>query len=323
MSGGIDPGCIRIGLAIADGRVSAVELAGDRPQLSSALRGRKADEAVRLLPLLFAICGKAQGRAAQLALDAARGVAAAPQLDPAIAGEVMREHLWRWLLDLPPLLGEAPLKTEFAAALNWVARAQRDHLAELLAGPRIADLTRHLEVAVRAAVGAEASPVAMLPGLDAATSLRHWPRLDASFSRLPQWQGAAAETGALARRGGAAAPSLALRWMARRAEVDDWAQGRAKVGAGGTASAASVAPGVGRALVETARGLLMHEVELDGERIANYVIVAPTEWNFHPQGPLAAWLAGSDATDLAALQARVALAVATLDPCVRWELAWL
>jgi hypothetical protein len=246
-------------------------------------------------------------------------VAAAPQLDPAIAGEVMREHLWRWLLDLPPLLGEAPLKTEFAAALNWVARAQRDHLAELLAGPRIADLTRRLE----AVVGAEASVAAMLPGFDAATSLRHWPQLDASFSRLPHWQGAAAETGALARRGGAAAPSLALRWMARRAEVDDWAQGRAKVGAGGTASAASVAPGVGRALVETARGLLMHEVELDGERIANYVIVAPTEWNFHPQGPLAAWLAGSDATDLAALQARVALAVATLDPCVRWELAWL
>ncbi len=323
MSGGIDPGCIRIGLAIAEGRVSAVELASDRPQLSSALRGRKADEAVRLLPLLFAICGKAQGRAAELALAAARGVAAAPQLDPVIAAEVMREHLWRWLLDLPPLLGEAPLKTEFAAALDWVAREQRDRLAELLAGARMAVLTRRLDSVGWAAVGLAASPAAMLPGFDAATSLRHWPRLDASFSRLPHWQGAAAETGALARRAGAAAPSLALRWMARRAEVEDWVQVRAKVGAGGTASAAPVAPGVGRALVETARGLLMHEITLDGERIANYVIVAPTEWNFHPQGPLAAWLAGIDATDRPALQARLALAVATLDPCVRWELAWL
>ena len=34
----------------------------------------------------------------------------------------------------------------------------------------------------------------------------------------------------------------------------------------------------------------MHEIVLDGERIADYFIVAPTEWNFHPQGPLGGWL---------------------------------
>ena len=145
----------------------------------------------------------------------------------------------------------------------------------------------------------------------------------AGFSRLPHWQGAAAETGALARRAVDAGPPAAMRWKARFAELDDWARGRAGVGAGGTASAVPVAPGIGRALVETARGLLMHEIALDGERIASYVIVAPTEWNFHPRGTLTAWLAGCDATDREALQRQVALAVATLDPCVRWELAWL
>ena len=73
---------------------------------------------------------------------------------------------------------------------------------------------------------------------------------------------------------------------------------------------------------ETARGLLMHEIVLDGERIADYLIVAPTEWNFHPQGPLGGWLVGRDATDREALHAFAARAVAALDPCVRWELEW-
>ena len=59
--------------------------------------------------------------------------------------------------------------------------------------------------------------------------------------------------------------------------------------------------------METARGLLMHEIALDGERIADYCIVAPTEWNFHPQGPLAGWLIGRNAGDRAAVQGLAAL----------------
>ena len=82
-------------------------------------------------------------------------------------------------------------------------------------------------------------------------------------------------------------------------------------------------PGRGRALVDTARGLLMHEIALDDERIVDYFIVAPTECNFHPQGPLAGWLTGRDAGDREELQTFAARAVAALDPCVRWELEWL
>ena len=110
------------------------------------------------------------------------------------------------------------------------------------------------------------------------------------------------------------------RWLARLEELRDWAADSARVGAGGTASAAHVGAGRGRSLVETARGLLMHEIVLDGDTVAEYFIVAPTEWNFHPQGPLAGWLGGAEGKDREALRARVALAVATLDPCVRWEL---
>jgi Ni,Fe-hydrogenase I large subunit len=37
-----------------------------------------------------------------------------------------------------------------------------------------------------------------------------------------------------------------------------------------------------------ARGLLLHWVQLDPQgRVAAYQMLAPTEWNFHPQGSLA------------------------------------
>jgi hypothetical protein len=162
--------------------------------------------------------------------------------------------------------------------------------------------------------------------LDAQASLVLCPRLDAEFCRRPHWQGAAAETGAFARqqgRVGVTSPAFASRWLARLDDLRDWATAIEKVGAGGTVVSTCLEAGSGRALVETARGLLMHEIVLDGERIADYFIVAPTEWNFHPQGPLAGWLIERDASDRDAVQIFTARAVAALDPCVRWELEWL
>lgn len=322
MNLGIDPGCVRLRLAVADGRIGAVAVASERPALAPALRGRQADEAVRLVPLLFALCGKAQGRAAALALAAARGEQCTAHVDATIEAEVMREHLWRWLLDLPPLLGAVAMREEFVAAAGWVAGGQRSQLAALLDGPQLAALCQRL-------VDAEdlgAAAMHCLPAMDAQASLALWPQFDAGFCERPHWRGTAAETGALARQQGRAPvmeEAFAARWLARLAELRDWAGGSTEVGAGGTASAVQLAPGRGRALVETARGLLMHEIALDGECIADYFIVAPTEWNFHPQGPLAGWLIGRNAVDRAALQAFAARAVAALDPCVRWELKWL
>jgi len=322
MTGGIDAGCVRLRLGSTNGRISEVVVASERPAISQVLRGRPADEAVRLVPLLFALCGQAQGRAAALALAAARGAECLPQLDAAIRREALREHLWRWLLDLPPLLGEVAMREEFVAATGWIACGRRNELGTLLGGSRVEALRRRL---------GELEDVAdlqprLLPALDARSSLALWPRLDAGFCRTPHWQGAAAETGAVARRqgrAGIATSAFAARWLARLEELRDWAAGFEEVGAGGTASAAPVEAGSGRALVETARGLLIHEITLDGDRIADFFIVAPTEWNFHPQGPLAGWLLGRGASDRDAVQSFAARAVAALDPCVRWELEWL
>ena len=76
----------------------------------------------------------------------------------------------------------------------------------------------------------------------------------------------------------------------------------------------------GNAIVETARGLLMHEVTLENDRVSEYWIVAPTEWNFYPQGLLACWMRQRRYRDEAQLRDFVAHAVAALDPCVGWEL---
>ena len=54
------------------------------------------------------------------------------------------------------------------------------------------------------------------------------------------------------------------------------------------------AEGQGFAAVDSARGRLYHSLHLDAAgRIADYRIVAPTEWNFHPDGPFARALRGA------------------------------
>jgi Ni,Fe-hydrogenase I large subunit len=57
-------------------------------------------------------------------------------------------------------------------------------------------------------------------------------------------------------------------------------------------------------------------VRLEAGLIADYCIVAPTEWNFHPQGALFRGIVGMQASDEATLLARTRLAVHALDPCV-------
>ncbi|MCY1359332.1 hypothetical protein D9M69_458960 [compost metagenome] len=46
-------------------------------------------------------------------------------------------------------------------------------------------------------------------------------------------------------------------------------------------------------------------------------MLAPTEWNFHPQGVVAQHIAGLNATESAAtVERRVRLLMAAFDPCV-------
>lgn len=79
----------------------------------------------------------------------------------------------------------------------------------------------------------------------------------------------------------------------------------------------------GIAATEMARGVLLHWVRLDedGQRVAACRVLAPTEWNFHPEGTLARALAGLDPHDAGrSRRAATRLAVA-FDPCVDFDIA--
>jgi hypothetical protein len=315
----VDAGCVSIRVQSNGAKVIATQVESERPQVAQAFIGRQADDAAALIPLVFALCGRAQGAAARLAVAAARGEESSPRVAPEILREVMREHLWRWLLDLPALFDMLPFRDQFSTAVRAVETNDREAVQRLLAAPEVKRLVGLITALEQPPLG----DVAVLRMDSARISLSEWPRLSAELCRRPTWRGQAAETGAYARRKCHSPPvsgAFAVRWLARLTEIETWAAGVPTVGAGGTASAMPVVSGVGRALVETARGLLMHEVILEGGRIADYRIVAPTEWNFHPLGPLAAWLIGSHFSDEVGLRQFAAQAVAALDPCVRWEL---
>jgi uptake hydrogenase large subunit len=54
--------------------------------------------------------------------------------------------------------------------------------------------------------------------------------------------------------------------------------------------------------------------------VADYVIVAPTEWNFHPNGAFANDLRGVVGQDAGDLRLLAHIEALSLDPCVAYEI---
>jgi len=318
MTSNLDTGRVLISLTCSAGQVTGVQVNSERPEVSQLLRGRTTQQVVRMVSSMFALCGQAQMRAATLAISAARGEEYIPKVDQDVQREAVREHLWHCLLDLPPLLGDEALQQDFVLGAKAIANERRDELYALLSKPSIEGLRMRLSEFDEIQISSQ-----LLPRLNAKDSLLAWPRLTSEFCRRPVWAGAAAVTGAISRIDDSVSPFFIAHWQARFDELAKWASGHDTETYVGTVSAAPVAPNIGRALVETARGLLMHEVALDGDVVTDYHIAAPTEWNFHPHGVLHDHLLGADAHDREALQQQVARLVTTLDPCVPWELEWL
>lgn len=234
-------------------------------------------------------------------------------------------------LDAPAPAGDpATIRQAAAPILDWFDR-------EIFGGPPLGDavslaawakdgttvaarLTARLLVPEVASFGA--SPVAALPPYDAAWFAG---RLAAGegFALAPTTDSGPAFTGPLARRldhplvvplVAAHGTGLAAHMAARLADMAELCRTLSDPDAcevidrwGGT--------GTGCGVVETARGRLAHLVKVtDDGRIADYRIVAPTEWNFAATGPLARGLTGAVAGR--DLEERARLLVALLDPCV-------
>jgi hypothetical protein len=270
----------------------------------------------------------------RLALDLPNGLPQAGQaVDPG------------WLRDAP-LLGVAakdmlPARVQQAAAslpgwlerrlfgvppLDWLQRWRQGGTAWLAewSQSREHPLARWLTAArpLAEATAWACRPLAVLDEGEAGLSaVAAAVRDDDEFPLRPTWHGLPAETGPWSRhaRGDATLGEMSA-WHRLGARLADLAALAA--GEGLEAGALAVAPGEGLAWTEMSRGLLMHWVQLedaraapDTARVARFRVLAPTEWNFHPDGSLARALAGgrfdARATRLAAL---------ALDPCLRFDL---
>jgi len=76
----------------------------------------------------------------------------------------------------------------------------------------------------------------------------------------------------------------------------------------------------GLAQVEAARGRLVHWIKLKDGIVADFKILAPTEWNFHPNGVAAQGLQNIKADSDEALKTQAELWLNSIDPCVSYEL---
>jgi hypothetical protein len=71
--------------------------------------------------------------------------------------------------------------------------------------------------------------------------------------------------------------------------------------------------------VQTARGLLIHLANILADKVSQYFIVAPTEWNFHPEGTLNKTLIHSHFSSTQFCEKAVKLAILALDPCIEFN----
>ncbi len=136
-----------------------------------------------------------------------------------------------------------------------------------------------------------------------------------AFCQHPTWQGQPANSGAWSRIGSAYDVPGDLAWSRLAARLVELV--RLAHGTSALAQAAYPLPAPEKkqavACCQMARGLLLHWTELDeGGRILNYRIIAPTDWNFHPQGLLALALSALPTGDTDAAKTLLA----AFDPCV-------
>lgn len=243
--------------------------------------------------------------------------------DPAHFAETLAAQLHAQFLGEPPAAWLDRVGAEDLAGFDAWRQAGQTLPARLFAG-----------LGQGADVGISHAP--LLPNLvdlegAASAELARRALAQPDFCARPLWSNVPAETGALARE--LDHPLLAA-WIARRgrgtgarllarllelAELPRWLQGECAPGEGPpVVRAQALGENVGMAAVETSRGLLIHVARLENDRVADYRIVAPTEWNFHPAGPLAQALAGLAAAG--DLEARARLVAQSLDPCVAFGL---
>ncbi len=341
---------IAITLDIAEGRVVRVTIVPRRlPPIGALVAGRSAADMLKLVPMLFTLCAAAHGVAAQTAVDAARGIDATPAVRRKRAAAVLSERLVEQLRGVVTGLGLLE-QGSVAAAMRELIGASATFAFAANAGVK-----ERLSAVARIELALDRIGITGLNSTDKSVAVHFSPsgnahlsfrndleviarlaRDGARYANAPDIDGAIPETGSWARLCAEAAidgePSdraetAAARLQARLDEIVRMPRGLGAFAAGADDSSLvdvtgyCLGAGRGAAAVETARGRLYHHVELDCDgRVRQFQCLAPTEWNFHPRGPLARMLRGAAVPLDDGGRRAVEQLIAVFDPCVGYQM---
>ena len=375
-------GRLTIDLNISYGSVASVAIASSRPVGASRLfHGKSVEDALKMVPMLFSICGTAQACAGVKACEKALGIKpkqlTARLRQGLVNMESLREHLWRILLEWPEFMDEQPQKESMSQVLalqkNFNAVMTSGHNPFLQPGEtydidlQIPDkLVRQTEELIQqmvfvmspaewlemnsfdqlAAWAASKTTVAArmldrvihnswsdlgdtaidaLPDLEPEKLYRMLQ--EDTFVQQPNWSGQCRETTALTRVDtpllqqlhSLFGTGLLVRQVARLTEIAQLSISLIPTTIDLYLSETGAVENSGIGQVTTARGQLLHRVDLVDGTVSRYQILAPTEWNFHPQGVVAKALETlKDGKVQIEQQAR--LLINAVDPCVGYEL---
>ena len=306
--------------------------------VATLLIGRKVDEAIKMLPVLYSLCAHAHMAAAQLATG--REIAAGADL--LVLAENAREHLLRIMLGwqtanlismpAPPVMALVPdMKQAIEGGMSdQVANQLAQYLEAHVLGCSPAqflqcDVSEWVSATDTAAAhylrtviangwqSVGAVTPAFLPDLKVEPLASYMQQ--EGFCLQPDWLNKPRETGPFARQKSvqmvadivhAHGAGLLARQVARLVEL---AQIPDQMRADKMLSSAQAELGI----VETARGRLIHWASVNDGVISDYRILAPTEWNFHPRGVAVQALQGLDPDQAKAM-------IEAIDPCVNFEL---
>ncbi|MGJ4946559.1 hydrogenase assembly protein HupF [Bradyrhizobium sp. HKCCYLS1011] len=325
---------IDLALSVVDGRIAAVDIRPrTRPPLSRILAGKPAEKAVAALPRLFSLCAAAHQVAFLSALDAAYAREVASLTRQRRTRAVVAERLAELLRGL--LMPRLAQDRGAIVGLRKLLQAAASLAADTADGSRIETLSQ-IKTALAALGlclrPEEIVPESPLASIVVAANDRDWTHpmladqghlsaaddplivtrlLDegASFADRPDLSGRVPETGVWARHAlrmtsvAASSGTPVERLEAKVAEIIElvrWLENQQddnETRESGVVESYPLGRGRGAAAVECARGRLYHAVELDGAgQIVRSEFLAPTEWNFHPRGPVARALTGAAAS---------------------------
>lgn len=333
--------CYQLRLSPSSGRLCArIERQGPA-DLLPLMRGRSVAEAVRLAGLLFPVCPRAHQAAMLRAMEAALHIDLAPAQaaarEIAVRAEAIAAGVWREALTWPALFGDAP----DAESVRRARAASDDILQALYAedwartgGAPLTVRTTALQPAVaclrasfdalrdRAASYLERQSAAFAVSLNGIAPLG-----DALWRTDPAESAAGLEETPRALLGGAVEGPVPLRawYTAQHRHIQQLADGFPDLL---DALCAAAAPrysedadgsGAGLGVAMTARGRLRHGVTIEHGHIADWRAMAPTDWNFAPNGPVA--LAARSLPVNHDLEACGRALIAAFDPCAPCDVA--